>query len=114
MSFLDGIHDLRLWICRNIKDISFLNLNYKVWNILTYSESFRYKRSLSIHNEDMPVCLNNYNCQSLRPYRFLIKINGIHALPPYNLQKVSIISCYNFHSLENMNQNSIYSLRRLK
>ncbi len=121
---LDGIHDLKLYDCKNITDISPLNNNYRVTisycdSITTYSSSFRSTCSLQIE-EDRNVIVNLESCVQLTSlsltntmgvaetnikYLRVLSVTdatNLTFLPPNRLQKVSIIDCHNFNSLDNI------------
>ncbi len=127
---LDGIYDLELKHCKNVKDISCLGNNYRIKifccdNVGSYSKSFKNSRSvhITVHRcEDFLVSLESCHLMAIldinlsysvrmdqnlynRSLLFLSlkSMPEISALPPNKLQKVSIISCCNFNSLENMN-----------
>ncbi len=123
VSCLDGIYKLELDYL-DITDISCLNKNYRVKisdcnKITNYSKSFRYTRSLEIDpRPDLHVtlesCLHltslsiansmgNISFQTLTNLS-LIDINRFETLPPNKLQRVTIIRCCNFNSLDNMDQ----------
>ncbi len=138
VSCLDGIHDLLLYCCPKIRDISSLNNNYRVCisqceGIVTYSKSFHSSRSVWIERNSSEVLVSLENCHSLTSlsisaksftlsdnclnslrYLSLSHIRNFKALPPNRLQKAEIINCDDFESLENMDNIRSINLTSLK
>ncbi len=70
VSYLDGIQELKLSYCFNLRDISCLNNNYKVYimespKISIYSKSFRYSRDVSIAEARNGFTISLDSCLSL-------------------------------------------------
>ncbi len=125
VSCLDGIYDLELHSCQNITDISPLNNNYRVIitsrdSIASYSKFFRCTRFLQIEENRQDVIVSLDGCFHLTSLSlsstkgitdidvsFLMVLSvrydtKLTVLPSNRLQKVCIISCWNFTRLDNM------------
>lgn len=126
VSSLDGIYDLELHHCHNLKDISCLNNNHRItidWcrGIIDYSKSFKHSRYISLEDVGMDslpsfpavvslslraVKLQNPPKTFILPnylkFLSLRLIDGIESIGPNKLQKVSLSACNDFKSLDNM------------
>lgn len=124
VSSLDGIYELHLISCPKVHNISCLNHNHKIvikecYNIIDYSNSFRYSKSILIHafrRNEGEVNLNFSNLMEVRDFnigfhRISFKDIVIPLTIPSNnkMKEITIWHCNNISSL--LNFHSIYHVK---